>query len=125
MGLKVVILGELSDLNNFINSQRTNRFAGAKLKKENTEKCYNEFLLAKAAGLKVTTPINLNITWYCKNKRKDKDNIAFAIKFILDGMIQAGVIPNDGWQEIAGFEHKFEIDKEYPRVEIEILEVNK
>lgn len=97
---KVVIPGELTDLNKFINSQRTNRYAGAKLKKENTQKCCYAFLMAKAAGLRVTTPINLKITWYCKNKRKDKDNIAFGIKFILDGMIEARVIANDGWARL-------------------------
>lgn len=30
---KIVIPGELIDLNKFINSQRTNRYAGAKLKR--------------------------------------------------------------------------------------------
>lgn len=118
----ITIPGELTDLNKFINSQRTNRYAGAKLKKENTEKCCYAFLMAKAAGLRVTTPINMKITWYCKNKRKDKDNIAFGIKFILDGMIEARVIANDGWGEIANFEHRFEVDKDCPRIEIELEE---
>ena len=70
----------------------------------------------------MTTPINLKITWYCKNKRKDKDNVAFGIKFILDGMIEARVIPNDGWGEIANFEPRVEVDKDCPRIEVEILE---
>lgn len=57
-----------------------------------------------------------------QNKRKDKDNIAFGIKFILDGMIEARVIANDGWGEIANFEHRFEVDKDCPRIEIELEE---
>lgn len=64
----------------------------------------------------------LEITWYCKNKRKDKDNVAFGIKFILDGMIEARVIANDGWGEVANFEHRFEVDKDCPRIEIELEE---
>lgn len=119
---KIVIPGELTDLNKFINSQRTNRYAGAKLKKENTEKCCYAFLMAKAAGLRVATPINLKITWYCKNKRKDPDNVAFGVKFILDGMQQARMIENDGFNEIKGIHHCFSIDKDCPRIEIEILE---
>ncbi|MGH1707900.1 hypothetical protein ABE927_15435, partial [Enterococcus gallinarum] len=108
-------------LNKFINSQRTNRYAGAKLKKENTEKCCYAFLMAKAEGLRVTTPINLKITWYCKNKRKDPDNVAFAIKFILDGMQEARMIKNDGFNEVEAIHHHFIVDKEFPRIEIEFL----
>ena len=78
--------------------------------------------MAKAAGLRVTTPINLKITWYCKNKRKDPDNVAFGVKFILDGMQQARMIENDGFNEIKEIHHYFAMDKDCPRVEIEILE---
>lgn len=59
-----------------------------------------------------------------QKQKKDKDNIAFGIKFILDGMIEARVIANDGWGEIANFEHRFEVDKDCPRIEIELEEEN-
>lgn len=77
--------------------------------------------MAKAAGLRVTTPINLKITWYCKNKRKDPDNVAFGVKFILDGMQEARMIENDGFNEIKEIHHHFIVDKEFPRIEIEFL----
>ena len=64
-------------------------------------------------------PADLKITWYAENRRKDKDNIAFAVKYIFDGMIDAELLENDGWQQIGDWENVFEIDKEYPRVEIE------
>ncbi|NFP92392.1 RusA family crossover junction endodeoxyribonuclease [Clostridium sporogenes] len=67
--------------------------------------------------------IDLDITWYCKNKKKDKDNIAAGIKFILDGLVKAGIIKNDGWKEINNFTHKFEVDKNNPRIEIILKEV--
>lgn len=51
--------------------------------------------------------------------------MAFAKKAILDGMQKAGIIQNDGWNEIRGFIDDFEIDKDYPRIEIEILEETK
>lgn len=103
--MKITIPGELTDLNQFI------------------DRCRNAFLLAKAAGFKVNGPAFLKITWFCKNKRKDKDNIAFALKFIQDGMVAAGVIRNDGWKEIDGFSHHFEVDKDAPRIEIEVEEL--
>lgn len=61
--------------------------------------------------------------WYCKNQKKDPDNISFAKKFILDGMVKAGVLENDGWKQVAGFQDEFYLDKQHPRVEVELLEV--
>ena len=37
-------------------------------------------------------------------------------------LIREHVICLDGWREIANFEHRFEVDKYCPRIEIEILE---
>ena len=42
---------------------------------------------------------------------------------ILDGLVKAGVLKNDGWLEIAGIEHKFSIDKTNPRAEVTLKEV--
>ena len=65
----------------------------------------------------------IEFSWYCKNQRVDPDNIAFGKKFVLDGFIKAGILSNDGWNDIKGFEDKFFIDKENPRVEIKIRSV--
>jgi Holliday junction resolvase RusA-like endonuclease len=121
--MKITIPGELTDLNQFIDSQRANRYGGATVKKKNTEKCRNAFLLAKAAGFKVTPPFRLYIVWYCKNGRKDPDNLSFTKKFVLDGMQAAGIIVNDGFKQVRGFNESFEIDKENPRIEIEVEEI--
>lgn len=119
--MKVVIQGELIDLNKFINAQRANKFGGAKLKKQETQRCAAAFAPIRAKRLKL--PINLHITWYCKDKRKDKDNIRFAVKFIQDGMIECGLLKNDGWSEISGYSDSFVVDKENPRVEVELEEM--
>ena len=55
----------------------------------------------------------LNIKWFEKNKRRDPDNIAVSIKFILDAMQKEGVIKNDGWKEVDGWKNTFLVDKEY------------
>lgn len=96
--LKVIIEGELMDLNKFINAQRANRWGGASVKKKQTEICERAFAPIRAKQLKL--PITLHITWVCKDKRKDKDNVAFGKKFILDGMIQSGLLKNDGWARL-------------------------
>ncbi|MHC5375606.1 RusA family crossover junction endodeoxyribonuclease [Enterococcus sp. LJL120] len=118
--MKIIIDGELADLNTFINEQRKNKYGGAAMKKANTAKCAAAFTPIRARKLKL--PITIHVTWVCKDKRKDKDNIAFAKKFLLDGMIQCGLLKNDGWSEIAGFTDSFEIDKENPRIEVELEE---
>ena len=118
---KFVIPHELMDLNKFINLQRSNRYAGAKAKKDQTNLCTMYIKRAMANGLKVEQyPITVKFKWVMPNRRKDKDNIAFAKKFLLDSMQEAGLIVNDGWKEIDGFEDEFEVDKENARVEIEI-----
>ena len=83
-------------------------------------KCANAFAPIRAKKLKL--PITLKIDWYCKDKRKDKDNIRFGVKFIQDGMIECGLLKNDGWNEINGYQDAFYVDKENPRIEIELVE---
>ena len=67
--------------------------------------------------------VELIITWYEPDRRRDPDNIMAGQKFILDALVQAGVIPNDNQRYIAGITHRFEIDPVRPRVEVEIAEV--
>jgi len=118
--LKITIPGELCDLNAYIKAERSNRFAGAKLKATNTDT-----VMWCAKQIKVLQPlenVSLTINWYCKNRKKDKDNISFALKFLLDGLAKAGIIKNDGWNNITGFQHKFYIDAKNPRIEVEIYD---
>lgn len=117
--MKLTIKGELTDLNTYINAERSNRFMGAKIKKQQTEIVYwaiKEQKLKKAQG-----SVYMTYTWYCKNKKKDKDNIVFARKFIQDGLMTAGILKNDGWDDIEGFQDVFEIDAANPRIEVEIV----
>lgn len=113
---RLVIKEEFTDLNTYINKERANRFLGAKVKKDNTEKAFYYFVNLKS----IKTPVKFIFHWYLPNYRKDPDNISFAKKFILDGMVKAGFIPNDNLKNISGFGDEFYIDKENPRVEIEV-----
>lgn len=118
---KIIIPGELPDLNTIIAKAqlKANKYqAYSQLKQINTDKV--AWIAKRLPKLK---RIDLDITWYCKNKRKDKDNIAAVLKFILDGLVKAGTLNNDGWKQINNFSHKFKVDKENPRVEVIITEV--
>jgi len=67
---------------------------------------------------------HLSFVWYCRDRRKDPDNICSAKKFIIDGLVEAGILANDGWSQIATFSDCFEVDKDCPRVDVEISERN-
>jgi hypothetical protein len=115
----LTIKGEFTDLNTYIHGMNRNRFIGAKYKKDETERVWSE---CKIAGLKlIEEPVFIIFEWYSPNKRKDKDNISFAKKAILDGLVLAKVLKNDGYDSI-GFLDVFYVDKNDPRVQITFSE---
>ena len=117
--MKLIIPGELPDLNTIIDAAKRGKGRWQpynELKRESTEA-----VAWPAKRLPKASRVYLVITWYCKDKHKDPDNIAAAVKFIWDGLVAAGVIPNDGWKENAGWENHFEVDKQNPRVEIDLM----
>lgn len=65
----------------------------------------------------------LHFRWYEPNRKRDLDNICFAKKFILDALVSNGVIESDGWQGVVGFTDQFFVDKNNPRIEVEITGV--
>lgn len=122
--MKLTIWGTLPGLNEFIDANRRNYHAGAKLKKE------AQFLVVMAARKclkrwRPDGPVYMIYRWFEPNKKRDKDNIAAGgRKIIQDALVEAGVLKNDGWNDIAGFRDEFYIDKKEPRIEVEIEEVN-
>lgn len=112
------IFGSLPTLNNYTHTNRANRYRGAQMKRDETTRVFWE--IKKQCIPKCTTPPFITFRWICKDDRSDKDNICFAKKFILDGMVLAKIIPNDGWNDIRGFTDEFAIDKDNPRVEVVI-----
>jgi len=63
--------------------------------------------------------------YYRTNRRRDADNaIGGPAKLILDGLRDAGVIPDDDTNTIRLLEPVIGVDKENPRVEIELRELD-
>ena len=109
------IPGELPDLNQIIEAAKSHYGAYAKLKRTNTE-----LVAWQAKQLPKMERVNVTCRWICKDKRKDKDNIMAGTKFILDGLVMAGKLENDGWKQIGDINHEFDVDKDNPRVEVEL-----
>lgn len=107
----------LPGLNEYINAERTNRYKAAKLKKD-TER----MIMLCTPMIKITKPVTIHYKWVEKDRRRDKDNISFAKKFVQDALVKKGVLKNDGWKEIVNSYDEFEVDPKNPRVEITIKE---
>lgn len=120
--ISFTIKGSLAGLNEFIATNRQHRIKGNKLKRNNTDIVKAAIYEAGLKGYKCIEPVKINFYWYEKNKRRDKDNIASAKKYILDAMIETGLIKNDGWKNVAGFKDRFDIDKDDPRVLVWVFE---
>ena len=76
-------------------------------------------LAAKEAGLKpVESYVFLDFLWQEKTKRRDPDNVAAGKKFVIDGLVQAGILAGDGWSQISGFADHWRTVTEDDRVHV-------
>lgn len=121
--MKLVIKGQLPGLNEYITAERRHRQQAAAMKRQ-TEHAIGWAIRAQLHGKKFERPVILHYCWVEPNRRRDRDNIAFAKKFIQDALVHCGALKNDGWKEIAGFTDDFAVDQKNPRVEVEIEEVS-
>lgn len=109
------ILGEFTQLNDYIRVERANKFGAASIKENETARAERACDgLPKLARY----PVDVTFTWYREDRRTDPDNIGFAAKFVLDGMVKAGVLRDDGMTEIASITHRFKVDKNTPGVSV-------
>ena len=95
---QLVIDGEFETLNPYINAERGNRYAAAKIKSAETLRVE---LSARFMPQVTEYPVIIHIEWYRSNERTDPDNVDFARKFVLDGLVKAGILRNDTCKEIS------------------------
>lgn len=117
MKVSFEIPGKLPTMNEIIAKSKQHYGSYSKMKKISTQ-----LVIDSAKGLPVIGKADFVITWYCKNKRIDPDNLAAGVKFLLDGLVDAGIMENDGWANVNSITHSFRIDKANPRIEVEIYE---
>ena len=118
----LTIYGRLSGLNEYTASNRTNQFKGAKMKADNEHIC-KTYIAHQLRGVHIKNPVYISFCWYEKNRRRDCDNIAFAKKFILDALVEDGVLVDDSQKYVTGFEDLFYVDNANPRIEVLIEEM--
>ena len=116
---KLIIPGTLPGLNEFISAERTNKHKAAALKRQ-TERLISLMAATQLKGLRLSRPVIMRYLWVEPNRRRDKDNIAFAKKFVQDALVSCGYLPDDGWRQIEHFTDDFAVDAKNPRVEVTI-----
>lgn len=79
-------------LNEYIDCERGSTIAAAAMKKKCTEQVKEQCLSQQTESVKGR--VDLLFEWH-SSTRHDPDNVAFAKKFILDGLQAAGVLEND------------------------------
>ncbi len=103
-----------------IDAARASRYKSAEMKQT-----YTDLVAWYAKSVRIPHIVRADfiIIWYEKDKRRDKDNVMSGQKFIFDGLVEAGVLKNDGWKQVGDVTHRVRVDRDNPRVEIEIIQV--
>ena len=117
--ITLIIEGTLANLNDYTKACRINRYLGAEMKKR-MESIVAAHIFQQLHGVRFTEPVILSFRWYEPNRKRDLDNICFAKKFVLDALVNTGVLVNDGWAWVRGFTDDFFIDEDRPRIEVDI-----
>lgn len=117
----LIVEGRLPGTNEYIDACRTHRKAGAKMKRQAQDHigwCIRQCRMRPMAG-----KVNVSIEWVEPNMRRDKDNIQGGIKFILDALVECGILGNDNWTWIGDIAHRCSVNKAAPRVIVKLEEV--
>ena len=105
---KFVIDGKLIGYNEYGNQQRTNYYKANKTKRSIQDDLRRQILAQVKLPIRtIKTQVNVHCHWIEPNKKRDKDNISSAIKFILDTLVHMRLLKNDGWQQIGDIKHTF------------------
>lgn len=105
---EILIDIDLPGLNEYIQIERSNRFKAANLKKKLTN---DIALIAIKSGLKLDGKYDIEFIWTTKDNRHDHDNVCFAKKFILDGLVKGGVLQNDTPRFVNNFRDLFKVNE--------------
>ena len=89
---------EMLNAHGFGGGGRGNRYA--KVKKKWTD---DIALLARVRKLRPLDCCRLRFIWHERHRQRNPDNIAAGKKLVIDGLVKARVLSNDGWYQVAAF----------------------
>ena len=119
---QLTIPGRLPGLNEYTSACRTNHMTGAAMKQQSQDIVLWS-IYSKMRKVHFEKPVFLLFTFYEKDKRRDRDNVAsYARKVIQDALVKAGTLDDDGWDHVTGYLDRFEVDSKNPRIVVEFIE---
>lgn len=96
-------------MNELIAANRTNRYVGAKMKREWTNRIS---LQARCDLTPYPSKVWVSCLWQIHHRRHDPDNLTSSLKFVFDGFVDAGIITGDSLTTIQSpLVHHFQVDK--------------
>ena len=115
----VTIPYKFPSLNDYVDVCRSDRYKAARLKKD-IQRDISYFVKRLP---RYDCPVKIHFHWIEGNKKRDYDNIAFAKKFMLDAMVQYGILKDDNRKCVVAFTDTFEhSDKFSVMIEVERLD---
>ena len=105
---------KLPSLNEVINANRGNYYQGNSLKhkvQKSIGVCIEKAVSDGTIKQVKSYPVMIDFEWHERTKKRDADNIASAKKFILDEMVNQGIIKNDSRKYVKGFTDEIVDDK--------------
>lgn len=121
MRATLVIDGTMKGLNDWRAAIQRSPHAGndmAKAAKRRVAQAAREQLMPRFEG-----PVVVIFDWYEPNKRRDLDNVAgTGQKWALDGLVAAGVLPDDNADHVVGIEHWLHFDALCPGVIVTVTD---
>lgn len=114
------IPGRLPGLNDYVRACRGNKYHAAVMKRECEEMVGWAIRADKPQA--VHGPVFVAFRWVEPNRRRDLDNVRFAAKFVLDAMVDCGVIDADNCSTVLALTDSFAYDPANPRIEVTVEE---
>lgn len=110
-------------LNEYTGLQRSHYYTGARAKKEQTwmvEQC-----IVAAGIVPYKCAVEVGITWIEGRQRngavRDIDGVRFGAKFILDALVNQGIIPDDSPRYVRHIFDQFKYNEKNPRIQVCIM----
>lgn len=113
-------------MNDVIAANRSGYGVGNRLKRRLTElvatRCRE--VMAETGWVAPLGPVEVSFTWHEVWRGRDVDNVMSAQKFVLDGMVEAGMLRGDSQRYVPRPPaHGIVIDREHPGVTVEVSRI--
>lgn len=113
-------------MNDVIAANRSGYGVGNRMKRRLTELVATQCreVMAETGWVAPMGPVEVSFRWHEVWRGRDVDNVMSAQKFVLDGMVEAGMLRGDSQRYVPRPPaHEIVIDREHPGVTVEVSRI--